>query len=182
MRRWFFFFPFVARFPQHTLRVFYTTSWGNPPESKLPLVPASKHWVAFLLRVEQGSVSLYVAAAAAAETLKRKKKKKKSSRRVCAKGQCAKNAMQFQHLCTAAFQRMNTTVLQVCHNLPMNTTVILCQNLLISQWYGGQVFFLNKRFFLKLYTYIFFLICSFCCISSPEHKQDLKNSTLSSDP
>jgi hypothetical protein len=54
--------------------------------------------VAFLLQVEQGRVSLYVAAAAA-ETLKRKKKRKKSSRRVCAKGQCAKNAMQFQHLC-----------------------------------------------------------------------------------
>jgi hypothetical protein len=50
--------------------------------------------VAFLLQVEQGRVSLYVAAAAA-ETLKRKK----SSRRVCAKGQFAKNAMQFQHLC-----------------------------------------------------------------------------------
>jgi hypothetical protein len=65
--------------------------------------------MAFLLRVEQGRVSLYVAATAA-ETLKRKKKKK-SSRRECAKGQCAKNAMQFQHLCTAAFQRMNTTVL-----------------------------------------------------------------------
>jgi len=145
MRRWFSFFPFVARFPQHTLRVFHTTSWGNPPESKLPLVPASKHWVAFLLRVEQGRVSLYVATTAA-ETLKtRRKKKKKSSRRACAKGQCAKNAMQFQHLCTAAFQRMNTTVLQVCHNLPMNPTVNLRRNLLISQSYGGQVFLIYKR-------------------------------------
>jgi hypothetical protein len=53
--------------------------------------------------------------------------------------------MQFQQLCTAAFQRMKTTVLQVCHNLPMNTTVNLCRNLLISQSYGGQVFFFNKR-------------------------------------